>query len=225
MLLAPVIKCFLWNVAKNFVQLKINGRCIVLPIKNNKPAIAGHCAQNFAVYLFSFTNFLKFTDILRTDQQAIPLLILSHIDFQDRHGGVADLDFSDINPAAGFFHQLFQDISRPAGSLVVDNRNERFFTHLNTGADDTVHLLFHFRITSLYCIEVEVLYVVSLEHTGCCSAAKTHPVGRPADLDNKHVSFCLGLFRMSVINLANASSKHDRFQKAPAFSVRKTHIK
>ena len=216
----PVVnKGFLGNIAQDFMQFNINRDGIVERIMNNETAVAGNLAQDLAVDLLALADGLELFDIFLTDQETVALLILRHVDLKHRHGRVADVHLPDIDAAPGLFNQLFQNIARAAGALIMGHFNQGTVAHFIAGPDDAVHLLFHFRIAALHGIEIEILHIVALQHARCRPAAKADPVGRAADLDNEHVGLFFGLFRVAIIDLADTAGKHDRFQIPPPFVV------
>ena len=93
----------------------------------------------------------------------------------------------------------------------MDHVNQGFIAHLVAGPDDPVHLLLHLGIAALHRVKIQFLGIFALEHGGGRTAAETDPVGRATYLDNDHPLFFRILFRMPIIDLADAAGEHDGF--------------
>src|SRR5665811_1531719 len=90
-------------------------------------------------------------------------------------------------------------------------------SHLNASSDDAVHLLFHFRIPTLHCIEIKFLRVITLEFAGSRTSADTDAVSRSAYLNDKHSFFGVVFFNVSGVDLPDTTREHDLLDPAPAF--------
>ena len=164
---------------------------------HHDPPVSGHFAQHFAGDLFARADGPEFGQSIRIQQQGGPFLVFGAPDFQHRHGLVAEGDVPDFDAPAGRIHQFGEHVAGASGPLVVDAHDRIAIAHLDAGADDAVHLLFHFRVAALHGAEVELLLVLSLDHARCRAAADADAIRRAADLDHQHALPGLALLQVA----------------------------
>ena len=149
-------------------------------------------------------------------------MVLGAPNFEDGHGLVAKFHRANVNLSTFRVDQLLDDVTVPAGTLIVNAQNWVLVHQLHARFHHAVQLVTHFRVASLDGVEIQarVRFVFAAGFRGRSTAAHADSIRRTTDFNDQHAQIAFLFFQVGVIDLTETGGKHDWLNIFASFAVR-----
>ena len=145
------------------------------------------CADNRKRAAFAFTERLEQWQTFRSNRQHITLLRFITPDFFRCQTGFFQRDFTQIENRAAFcvIGDFRECIRQTTCTNVMDRQNRIVVTQLPAGVNHFLRTAFHFRITTLHGIKIQICCVSAGCHRRRSTATHTNTHTRTAQLNQQ----------------------------------------